>query len=65
MNDVPMRLVLIIDETPFFYAAHVAVSELTDDGKSHPVMSQDVTHAKAAEDGFEGLLEAVKAILFA
>ena len=58
-----MRLVLVIEETGWFYAGHVSVSEQDDTGKSVPIMSKDVTHAKTDEDGFEGLLSAVKAIL--
>ena len=54
---------LVIEETGWFYAGHVSVSEQDDTGKSVPIMSKDVTHAKTDEDGFEGLLSAVKAIL--
>lgn len=57
------RLVLIIEETGWFYGYHVAVSTQDDNGNSVAVMSRDGTHAKAEADGFEGLLDAVKRIL--
>lgn len=60
---MPMRLVLIIEETPWFFGYHVAVSEVDDTGQRTPVMSRDGTHVKSEADGFEGLLEAVRAIL--
>lgn len=60
-----MRLVLVVEETGWFYAVHASVSEQDDGGRSTPIMTQDVTHAKSEEDGLEGLLAAVKAVLFA
>lgn len=60
-----LRLVLIVEETGWFYAVHAAVSEQDDSGHTTPVMSRDVTHAKSEDDGLDGLLEAVKAVLFA
>lgn len=60
-----MRLVLIVEETGWFYSVHAAVSEADEFGRTSPVMSQDVCHAKADVDGLEGILDAVKAVLFA
>ena len=60
-----MRLLLVVEETGWFYAIHASVSEMDDTGRTRPVMVQDTTHAKGAEDGYEGLIEAAKAILFA
>lgn len=56
-------MTLVIEETGWFYVAHVAVSMQDDQGHSVPVMSKNVTHAKTEEDGFDGLLSAVRAIL--
>lgn len=60
-----MRLVLVVEETGWFYAVHAAVSEQDESGSTTPVMSQDVCHAKSEADGLDGLLEAVRAVLFA
>lgn len=60
-----LRLLLVIEETPWFYAVHASVSESNDAGEKRPVMVQDTTVAKSAADGYEGVLEAVKAVLFA
>lgn len=60
-----MRLLLVVEETGWFYAIHASVSECDDTGQKRPIMVQDTTHAKSAADGYEGLLEAVKAVLFA
>lgn len=60
-----IRVVIVVDETPFFYGIHAHVSEYVDDGSRVPVMSRDFTTAKTAADGLEGAYEAIQRLLFA
>lgn len=56
-------MVVIVDEAAMFYAVQANVYEIDDEGKSQPVMTRMITHAKAEFDGFEGAVLALKALL--
>lgn len=58
------RMVVVVDEAVMFYAVHATVYEISDDGRSEPVCTRMVTHAKTEADGFEGALVALKAVLY-
>lgn len=59
-----IRVVVLIDEAVFFYAVQANVYEVTDDGRSVPIMTRQVTTAKTEADGYEGAIEALRAVLF-
>lgn len=60
---VHYRLVLVVEESPWFYGYHLAVSETQEDGSNVPVCDRHGTHLKAEDDDFDALLSAVRAIL--
>lgn len=55
---------VLVQESPWLYAVRATLSEVDDTGHRSPVMTRMVTTAKTEADGFEGCLEALKAVLF-